>query len=108
MYEAEPDNGNLKMFTFGDHSIDFYRAGKLDALKEFAEKYGDRPTEFWYTTIDELVGYVKATRSLVVTDDCIENTTDKDIYLKRTDNGQKIVLPKGARLTALNEQEYYV
>lgn len=108
MYEAEPDNGNLKLFTFGVHSVDYPRAGKLDTLKEFAEKYGDRKAEFWYATIDDIFDYLKASRAILITDDYIVNTSDEVIYLKRTDNGQIIVLPQGAKLTNQNEEEYYV
>ena len=87
-YEAYPDDGELKFFAFGVHSIDFERDGKWDDLKTFAEKYGNRPDTYWYASVEEIFDYEEATKALVVTENSIENPTDIDVYLEL--NGKKV------------------
>ncbi len=90
MYEAYPDDGGLKFFCFGVHSIDFERSQNWNELEEFAKTYGDRPTDYWYATVGEIFRYEDAVNSLVIGDSSIENPSDIDVYIKV--NGEEVVL----------------
>lgn len=87
MYEAYPDDGELKFFCFGVHSIDFERSGNWNELEEFAKKYGNRPSEFWYCTVREAFEYEDAVKSLVITDNSICNNSNITVYFSV--NGEK-------------------
>lgn len=90
-YERCEDDGTLKFFAFGVHSVDFERSGKWGDLHTFAEKYGDRPNDFWYATVDEIFDYAAATERLLLTDTTIENPTELTIYVQL--NGENLILP---------------
>ena len=92
-YEALPDDGELKFFSFGVHSIDYERDGKWDDLREFAEKYGNRPEEFYYASIGDIFDYEDAISALKVTDSEIINESNLTLYLK-VDGEQITVAPK--------------
>ena len=95
-YEQYPDDGELKFFAFGVHSIDFERDDKWDDLKTFADKYGNRPDTYWYASIGDIYDYLSATKNVVISDGVIENTSDVAIYLELS--GERIVLsPKEKR-----------
>ena len=81
-YEALPDDGELKFFSFGVHSRDYERDAKWDDLSEFAEKYGNRPEEFYYASVGDIFDYEDAIRGLMVTDTEIVNDSEKTLYLK--------------------------
>ena len=93
-YDAYPDDGELKFFAFGVHSIDFERDGKWDDLQTFANEYGNRPNDFWYATVGEIFDYSAAVKKLKITDDGIYNPTDITIYVK-VDGEGKVVSPLG-------------
>lgn len=92
-YERYPDDGRLKFFAFGVHSIDFERAEKWGDVRAFAERYGNRPSDFWYATVGEIFAYVDAVTEIVITDTEIYNPTDITVYLK-VDKQELIVSPK--------------
>ena len=96
-YDSYPDDGELKFFAFGVHAIDFERDAKWDDLKTFAEKYGNRPNDYWYASVGEVFDYEAAVAELVITDEEITNPTDIRIYLKI--NGENAVID--ARSTLL-------
>jgi len=81
LFESYPDDGRLKMFAFGVHSVDFERGGKWDDLRSFAEKYGDRPEDYWYATVEEIFDYAEAADSLVLTDTGVINPSDTPVYI---------------------------
>ncbi len=81
-YEAYPDDGRLKMFAFGVHSHDFENAGNWDVLESFVKKYGNRPEDFWYATVHDILSYEDAVSALVITDDTVINPTDTKLYIK--------------------------
>ena len=83
-YEAYPDDGELKFFSFGVHSVDFERDGVWDTLSTFAEKYGSRPKDYWYATVGEIFDYADAFDLLEVDEDrrCITNNSDVDLYFE--------------------------
>lgn len=92
-YEAYPDDGELKFFAFGVHSIDFERDSKWDVLKEFAKKYGNRPDTYWYATVSEIFDYEEATARLEVTDSTATNMSDIPLYVSV--DGEKTVIAPG-------------
>ena len=92
-YEKYPDDGELKTFIFGVHSIDFERAQNWCDLEKFSREYGNRPEEYWYATNVEIFDYEDAVKSLIITDEYVENPSEISIYIKV--DGEKItVAPK--------------
>lgn len=87
-YENYPDDGELKFFSFGVHSYDFERDNNWDVLEKFAEKYGNRPDDYYYATVSDLLEYEDAVKALKVTDTEIINDSNKEIFL--TVDGKKI------------------
>lgn len=94
LYESYPDDGELKFFAFGVHSIDFERDSRWGDLSEFAEKYGGRPTDFWYATVGEIFDYDEAVKLLVISSDGVYNPSSLPIYIK-VDGKREIVSPLG-------------
>jgi hypothetical protein len=92
-YEAYPDDGRLKFFSFGVHSIDYENAGCWDTLRIFAEKYGNRPGDYWYTTVGEVFDYEQAVDMLEISEDKLINRSDLDIYIKI--DGERLVIAPG-------------
>lgn len=97
MYEAAEDDGNLKMFAFGVHSIDFERSGKWDDLRKFTARYGGRPQDYWYATVGEIFNYASCAAKAVVDGGYIINKSDSTIYLKR--RGKCMTLAPGCKLS---------
>ena len=89
-YAAYPDDGELKTFIFGVHSIDFERSENWCDLEAFAREYGNRPEEYWYATNGEIFAYEDAVKALVITDEFIENPSDISLYIKV--DGERIIL----------------
>ncbi len=82
LYEEYPDDGRLKMFSFGVHSVDFERAGKWGDVREFGQRLGHRPDEFWYATVGEIYDYTTAASKISLEGDVLYNPTEQDIYIK--------------------------
>ncbi len=82
LYESYPDDGNLKFFAFGVHSIDFENNAKWDDLKQFCEHYGNRPEDFWYATVGDIFDYEDAVKALIYTENEIRNDSDIDLFIK--------------------------
>ena len=80
-YEECPDDGELKFFAFGVHSIDYENNSTWDSLKAFAEKYGNRPQVYWYASVSEIFDYDEAISKLDISGDKIVNNSDIRIYL---------------------------
>ena len=89
-FEAYPDDGELKFFSFGVHSKDFERDDKWDDLRTFAEKYGNRDDEFYYSTVGDIFDYEDAIADLTVTDEKIVNGSQLTLYIKV--DGNPVVL----------------
>jgi hypothetical protein len=81
-YEAYPDGEELKFFAFGVHSYDFERDNNWHVLEEFAERYGNRPEDYYYASVSDIFEYADAAGSIVITDEKITNPTDKTVYIK--------------------------
>ena len=90
LYENYPDDGELKMFAFGVHSVDYVVGNKLGDLEEFAKKYGNRPEDFYYATNREIFEYEDAVKSIEIDGEKIKNPTDIRLYIKV--DGERIVL----------------
>lgn len=89
-FEALPDSGELKWFCFGVHSFDFDREGNWDDLREFCEKYGNRPHNYWYATNYDIFCYEDAVKSLEISDTAVKNLSDIDLYIKIDERPIKI------------------
>ena len=92
-YEAYPDDGKLKFFCFGVHSSDFEGAHKWDALVDFCEKFGNRPDDYYYAGVGEILSYEDAVNSAVVTKDFIANPSGITLYAIL--DGKKITIAPG-------------
>ena len=89
-FEAMEDDGELKFFCFGLHSVDFERQNKWEELKKFVKDYGNRPADFWYAAVGEIFEYEDAINAIEITDGKVINPTDKELYI--TLDGKKYIL----------------
>lgn len=89
-YEELADDGELTYFCFGVHAHDFEYDDCWDVLVEFAEKYGNRPSEFWYATVGEVFAYEDAIKALVETDEAIINPSAITVYVEHNGIGKPI------------------
>ncbi|MBQ8320883.1 MAG: hypothetical protein IJX92_00780 [Clostridia bacterium] len=92
-YEALADDGELKFFSFGVHSIDYERNNTWGNLTAFCEKYGARPEEFYYSTVGDIFDYEDAMAALTVTDTELKNDSSLPLYVK-IDGNPVIISPK--------------
>ena len=97
LYEAYPDDGELKFFSFGVHSVDYETNGRWDDLRCFAERMGNRPDVYYYAGVGEIFDYVQALHSLKISKTHIENPSALALYL--TVAGERIVLAPHATIT---------
>lgn len=95
-FAALADDGRLKMFSFGVHSVDFERAEKWEDVRAFAATYGDRPREFWYATVGEIFDYVRATEQIEIDGEYVKNNANTTVYLKIS--GRCIALAPGTKI----------
>ena len=93
LFEAYPDDGELKMFCFGLHSHDYENQNKWGLLEEFSKRYGGRTSEFWYASVGDIFAYEDAVNMLEELDGKIINNSDLPLYL--IIDGAKIVLNPG-------------
>ncbi len=93
MYEAYPDDGGLKFFCFGVHSVDFERSGNWNELEEFAKKYGNRSNDYWYASVGAIFAYEDAVNALIIGENMIENPSDIAVYVK-INGEEKSLYPK--------------
>ena len=89
IYEAYPDDGELKIFCIGVHSKDYERDGSFDDLAYFARTFGNQPEKYYTAGVGAILHYASCAKALVIGEDSIENPTDTDIYL--TVDGKKAV-----------------
>ncbi len=92
-YEKIADDGNLKFFCFGLHSYDYEKDGRWGELAEFAEKYGNRPEDYYYATVSDIFEYEDAVKGLEITDSEILNNSEISVYVT-VDGVRKIIAPK--------------
>lgn len=92
-FAAYPDDGELKCFIFGVHSIDYARYDEFKTLREFAERYGSRHGEFWYATVGEIFAYKDAVDALTERGGKIYNPSDIPVYI--TAYGKKYTVAPG-------------
>ena len=93
LYEDYPDDGKLKFFSFGVHSIDFERGGNWCDLETFAEKYGNRPSDYYYASVGNILDYEDAVKSARVTSTEIINNSSLPLYAQ-IDGEKQIIPPK--------------
>lgn len=82
LYENYSDDGELKFFSFGVHSVDYETNECFEDLRLFAERMGDRPDVYYYASVGEIFDYADAVRLLIISEQGIENPTEIEIYLK--------------------------
>ncbi len=92
-YENFADDGNLKFFCFGLHSVDYENMNCWDVLLDFCKRFGNRPETFYYASVEDIFAYCDAVKSIIETDEYIENPTDITLYVK-VDGKRKILCPK--------------
>ncbi len=92
-FEKLPDDCELKFFSFGVHSIDYESDNAWDNLKTFCEKYGNRPSEFYYSTVGDIFDYEDAISALTITDTEIKNDSKLKMYVK-IDGKPVVIEPK--------------
>ncbi len=95
-YDCAPDNGRLRFFAFGIHSWDYERDGDWEKLAAFCEKYGNRPNDYWYASVDEIFAYADAMESLTLTENTLENPSELTLYVEL--DGKKTVVPPHSKL----------
>ena len=91
LYESLEDDGELKFFAFGLHSHDYENFNCWDVLRRFAEKYGNRPEEFYYADVDTIFAYEDAIKALVCSDGKLINNSDLTLFVKV--DGKRVTLP---------------
>ena len=96
-FDALPDDGELKYFCIGLHSVDFERAGKWNDFRDFAERYGNRPDDFWYASVCEIFEYDEAIKSISVNEKKLVNPSDKELYISINDK-KYIISPNSETL----------
>jgi len=76
-------NWNSKLFYLWGHSYEFEANDNWQVIRDFAEKMGGHE-EIWYATNIEVVDYVNAYRSLIVSADgsAVYNPTAVRIWLE--------------------------
>ena len=94
-FEALEDDGELKFFSFGVHSIDYERNNTWKNLTAFCERYAKRPAEYYYGTVGEIFDYEDAIGALEITDSEIINPSSLTVYLK-IDGSPVTVAPKSS------------
>jgi hypothetical protein len=95
-FDQLPDDGELKMFSFGVHPIDYDKNAKWEDLITFAATYGNRPSDFFYGTVDDIFGYEDAIRTVTVEGGRIINNSEAySVYFKHG-NERLILAPHSA------------
>lgn len=79
------DEPELRIFSFGVHSVDYERAGRWGDLERFAEKYGNRPNDFYYATVGDIFDYEDALASLEFDGREIRNPSSRTLFVKLDD-----------------------
>ena len=95
-FESYPDDGQLKLFVFGIHSHDYENNGKWGNLAQFADRYGNRPEDFWYATNREVFEYEDAVNSVEITENSVYNPTSVTLYIKV--DGKRVTLAPMSRV----------
>ena len=90
-YAACPDDGTLKFFAVGVHSIDFEHSGSWDALDAFCRDFGHREDMYWYASNHEICQYAQAMQSLRAENGIPINESGVTLYLSV--DGEKVTLP---------------
>ena len=105
-YMALADDGELKLFTFGVHSVDYIRAEKVDELESVCERFGSSPDKYYTDAVDDIFDYVTAARSLEFGEGYVKNPSDIAVYLLV--DGVKTILPGGEEINESNKSRYAV
>lgn len=79
-YDEYGDDGELKFFCFGVHSVDFETAKNWDELLEFSKLIGNRPDEYYYASVGDIFAYEDAVKSAEVSESDIKNNSPLTLY----------------------------
>lgn len=95
LYEALPDDGELKFFCLGLHSHDYEGQNKWDDLRRFADTLGNRPEDYYYGSNREIFEHEDAVKRIEITESEITNPSSVSVYL--TVDGERVVIaPKSS------------
>lgn len=81
-FESYPDDNKLKLYALGVHSADFEKFEKWDDLRQFARRFGNRQSEFWYASVSDIFDYALAMKSLKISGTEITNPSDITLFIK--------------------------
>lgn len=94
-YAACPQEGELKFFCFGVHSVDFERAGKWGELETFVSRFGGREDTYYYATVGEIFAYARAASMVKLVGGRISNPSDRPVSVRL--DGEEMLLPPDGR-----------
>lgn len=89
-YMAYPDDGKMKFFCIGVHSVDYENGGQWEDLKKWCEMFGNKPDEYYSAPVGEIFAYEDAMRALIYREGYLINPTDIDLYVKV--NGERVLV----------------
>lgn len=96
LYEALPDDGQLRFFCFGVHAHDFENHCTWGELEMFCKTMGSRPDTYWYAMNHEIFDYEDALKHLRISGSTVTNPSAVDLYIKA--DGQKYIVRAGETL----------
>ena len=91
LFEREEDDGELKLFIFGVHSVDYDKGETWGDLEAFCRRFGNKPREYWSATNADVFEYYNAVKRLAINDTEIINPSNVDVYVK-IDGKETVVL----------------
>ena len=81
-FESYPDDNKLKLYALGVHSADFEKFEKWDDLRQFAIRFGNRQSEFWYASVSDIFDYALAMKSLKISGTEITNPSNLPLFIR--------------------------
>ena len=91
-YANLPDDGELKFFCIGVHSIDYENAGKWEDLRTFAARFGEN-SDYYSAPVGMIFAYADAVAQIREEDGWLVNPTDYALYI-RVDGENRILMPR--------------
>lgn len=96
-YFTLPDNGKLRFFAIGVHSIDFENSDSWGKLEDFTNKFGHRDEMFFFGTNEEIFAQEDAIRAAYTEGGRLFNPSDVHLWAKV--DGEKVTVPPKSSIT---------
>lgn len=96
-YDVLADDGELKFFCFGVHSVDFENEGKWEDLSAFTALCAAHPDKYYFATVGEIFAYADAVSRLRAEGTMLENPSS--IPLSLLADGCRVMLPPQTSLS---------